>query len=279
MNVRELKDQKYGPHDRNVLDAYLVQRKDGKPAPVLLFFHGGGYLFGDKSHFTEFELMNECLEAGISVVSCNYRFIDEHPFPAPMHDGTRAIQFVRSKAKEWHIDGDRLATSGSSAGGHIALWNALKGNLANLKSDDPIERLPSNVCVFIGFATQVSKDQRFYEGIYEGPHIQPNLAMFYGLENDDQLYEPENLALAEQASAIHYMSEAAPPAFMTYSYVLQGLRIPADAEVGVVIHHPVHGLVLKQKYDELGIPYVLRHEGEPAKPGEMIAFLNRYLGN
>ncbi len=60
---------------------------------------GGGYVGGDKSDFLTSDLLKGCLQAGISVVSCNYRFITTDPFPAPMQDGTRAIQFVRSQAK------------------------------------------------------------------------------------------------------------------------------------------------------------------------------------
>ncbi|MDF2668818.1 MAG: alpha/beta hydrolase [Paenibacillus sp.] len=272
MAIKEYKNVAYGPYDRNVLDAYIVEHDTGR-SPVLVFFHGGGYTGGDKEDFLRDELTRECLEAGISVVSCNYRFILTDPFPAPMQDGTRALQFVRSMSEKWAIDPERIASSGSSAGGHIALWNALKGNCAKLDSPDPVDRLSSAVSAFIGFGTQVSKDQRFYEGIYEGPHIQPNLALFYGIPTIDDLYKPDTLKLAEEASAINYMSSAAPPVYMSYSYVLDLPRIPADAPVGEVIHHPMHGYMLKLKYEELGIPFVLRHNGDPERPGEIVRFL------
>ncbi|MBO0993572.1 alpha/beta hydrolase [Bacillus sp. SD088] len=271
MNVKEYKDIPYGPYERNKLDAYILD--EGKPTPVLIFFHGGGYVSGDKSSFQANSLMEECLQAGISVVTCNYRFITTDPFPAPMQDGTRAIQFVRSQAEEWEIDAERIATSGSSAGGHIALWNALRGNLANTASSDPIERVPSNVSAFIGFGTQVSKDQRFYEDIYDGPHIQSNIALFYGISSTEELYHPDTLQLAEKASAINYMSASAPPLFMTYDYPFDQPYISTDAPVGEMVHHPVHGYILKKKYDEYQIPFVFRHTSDPVRPGEMVRFL------
>ncbi|PYI57460.1 alpha/beta hydrolase [Paenibacillus flagellatus] len=272
MQVREWKDIAYGPHERNVLDVYAVG-KEGEPSPAVVFFHGGGYVSGDKAAVVPTALMKECIQAGISVVTANYRFITTDPFPAPMEDGTRALQFVRHMAPEWGIDPARIASAGSSAGGHIALWNALKGDLADPDSSDPVERTSSAVSAFVGFGTQVSKDQRFYEGIYEGPHIQPNLALFYGVASTDDLYRPETLRLAEAASAINFMSEAAPPAFMAYDYPLDGPFIPADAPVGVVIHHPMHGYMLKKKYDELGKRFELRHSGDPIRPGELAQFL------
>lgn len=272
MKVVEYKDVPYGPYERNKLDAYIV--KNGEVAsPVLIFFHGGGYLSGDKDIIHSYELMDECLKAGISVVSCNYRFISTDPFPAPMEDGTRAIQFVRSKAEEWGINSNYVATAGSSAGGHIALWNALKGDLAEPDSQDPIKRYSTRVSGFIGFGTQVSKDQRFYHDIYDGPHIQPNLALYLGVKSEEDLWKPETLKIAEEASAITYMSAEAPPAFMVYHYPLNEFKIAADAPVGEVIHHPMHGYILKKQYERYNIPFVLRHSDAPVRPGEMVEFL------
>lgn len=272
MAVTEIKNISYGPHERNRLDAYLVG-KEGRPSPVLIFFHGGGYVNGDTTAIQTMNLLEECLQAGISVISATYRFITDHPFPAPMEDGTRAIQFVRYISEEWHLDAERVASAGRSAGGHIALWNALKGNLANVESDDPVERMSSEVLAFIGYATQVSKDQRFYEGIYEGPHIQPNLTLFYGIDSLNDLYRPDILQLAERASAINYVSKDSPPVFMSYDDTFDLPRIPEEATVNEVIHHPIHGYTLKQKYDELGIPFIFRHKGNPVQPQEEVQFL------
>lgn len=276
----EYRDIAYGPHERHRLDAYLV-KGESAPSPVLIYFHGGGYVSGDKSSIEEGTLVKECLEAGISIVSCNYRFISSDPYPAPMQDGTRAIQFVRHMADAWGIDPERVATAGSSAGGHIALWNALKGNLADPESQDPVERQSSEVLAFVGYGTQASKDQRFYEGIYAGPHIQPNIALYYGIASADELTRPEILKLAEEASAITHMSPSAPPAFMVYNYNLdpEHPHIPADAPVGEVIHHPMHGYVLQQRYAEYGVPYELRYKNQPVRPGEILEFLLKHLGS
>lgn len=96
-----------------------------------------------------------------------------------MKDGVRAIQFVRLMAETWGINPHRIALSGPSAGGHLALWNALKGEMAIPDSSDPIEGISTKVIAFVGFNTQVSKDQRFYEDIYDGQHIQPNLTIVF----------------------------------------------------------------------------------------------------
>src|ERR1700761_7177030 len=92
-------DVRYGKYDRDVLDVFQV--KTARPAPVLIYFHGGGWLGGDKKSFDP----DPILKRGITVVAANYRFTtgtpDAAPFPAPMLDCARVVQFVRSRAKEW----------------------------------------------------------------------------------------------------------------------------------------------------------------------------------
>ena len=76
----------------------------------MVFWHGGGFRQGDKAGVPPV-LLEECLAGGMSVASGNYRLSDQAPFPAPMLDGARAIQFLRSKAGEWEIDPGHLRTT------------------------------------------------------------------------------------------------------------------------------------------------------------------------
>ncbi len=103
---------KYGPHERNVLDFW--QAKSAQPTPVLVSIHGGGFVAGNKS--VSPQLLKDCLDSGISVAAINYRYSTQAIAPAPFHDGARAVQFLRSKAKDWNIDPKRFAATGGSAG-------------------------------------------------------------------------------------------------------------------------------------------------------------------
>src|SRR5262249_49157596 len=98
------RDVKYGPHVRNVLDFWEAESK--APTPVLVSIHGGGFLEGNKSISPQ--LLQECLDAGISVVTISYRYSTQAIAPAPFQDGARAIQFIRAHAKEWNIDPRRI---------------------------------------------------------------------------------------------------------------------------------------------------------------------------
>ena len=95
----------YGTHPKQVLDFYKADTV--QPASVMFFIHGGSWLSGDKKK--SIPNLEQCLNAGISVVSIEYRFIPEAtadglvpPVKGPLLDAARALQFVRSKASEWN---------------------------------------------------------------------------------------------------------------------------------------------------------------------------------
>ena len=132
-----------------LLDAYIVESSE--PTPVLIFIHGGGWRGGSKQFRSTFPL-NDLYPAGISIVSVEYRFSDVAIHPAQVEDCTRAVQFVRHKAKEWNIDPARVGVMGSSAGAHLALMVGLRDDAADPDSDDPVERRSSRVSCIVSLA-------------------------------------------------------------------------------------------------------------------------------
>ncbi len=135
---------KYGPHERNVLDFW--KSESDKPTPVLVSIHGGGFRGGNKSVASS--LLQQCLDEGISVVAITYRFSQHAIAPASFTDSARAIQFVRSKAKEWNLDPERFASTGGSAGAGISLWLGFHDDMADPNNDDPVSgsRRASRAC-------------------------------------------------------------------------------------------------------------------------------------
>ncbi|QDV44046.1 acetyl esterase [Stieleria neptunia] len=137
-------DVAYGPHHKQKLHFWKAQ--SDAPTPLLFFIHGGGWMAGGRMSGLV-NLLPEMLDAGISVVSVEYRFIPEAtvdgvvpPVKGPLHDAARALQFVRSKADQWNIDPNRIGASGGSAGACSSLWLAFHGDMADPSSDDPIAR-------------------------------------------------------------------------------------------------------------------------------------------
>jgi acetyl esterase len=251
---------RYGPLDRNVVDVWKAKSRSGEATPLVVFFHGGGFRSGDKSIIPPW-LVSKCLEAGVSVASANYRLSQTAPFPAPMHDGARAIQFLRSQAKELGIDPTRIAASGSSAGAGIALWVGFHDDLADPQSLDPIARQSSRVTCLGVDGAQTSYDPRFIKSLIGGrAHEHSALRSFYGITSDAEFDTPQSHRLFEAASPIMYASAGDPPVILFYTE--PNAPLPADAEPGVGIHHPRFGEALKAKLDPLRIECTLRHSAD-----------------
>jgi acetyl esterase len=97
---------------------------DSKVLPVLMWFHGGGFVIGSV-HESDSDCRRLAVDAGIVVVSVEYRLAPEHPFPAGPNDCYAATAWVSAHAAELGIDASRLAVGGDSAGGNLATVVAL----------------------------------------------------------------------------------------------------------------------------------------------------------
>lgn len=92
---------------------------DSAPPPLLVYFHGGGWVIGD---LDTHDVLCRCLAAaaGCAVLAVDYRMGPEHRFPAAPDDCLAALRHAQSHAAELGIDPTRIAVGGDSAGGNLA---------------------------------------------------------------------------------------------------------------------------------------------------------------
>ncbi|KAK5625345.1 hypothetical protein RRF57_001061 [Xylaria bambusicola] len=105
--------------------------------PAVINFHGGGFTIGsatDDARFARF-VMEKSKAIFISV---DYRLAPEYPFPVAVDDGADALLYVIKNATQLRIDPNRLATSGFSAGGNIAITAPMR--LYLLSQTEPIPK-------------------------------------------------------------------------------------------------------------------------------------------
>ncbi|WP_046315218.1 alpha/beta hydrolase [Mycobacterium sp. UM_Kg1] len=108
-----------GPGGDLPIRIYRPAGSQSGAAPVVVFFHGGGFVAGDLETHDGTARMHAA-GAGAVVVSVDYRLAPEHPFPAAVHDALAAVEWVAAHAGELGVDPARLAVAGDSAGGNLA---------------------------------------------------------------------------------------------------------------------------------------------------------------
>jgi arylformamidase len=237
----------YGTHAANVIDIWIAPG-DG-PRPLLVYIHGGGWIGGTKSRTAAH--VQPYLDKGVSYAAVEYRLTGVKPLPAPVHDAARAIQFLRSNAKKWNINSERIALTGGSAGACTSMWILCHDDLADPKSDDPVARQSTRVAAAAVAGGQTSIDPKVIEG-WLGPnvlkHNMINRAVGEAtIEGALKNYEKHH-ALYVEFSPYNHLSKDDPPLLMTYG---SNMKLPSE-NAGHGIHHPVYGIKMKEKADEVG---------------------------
>jgi len=274
----DLANVSYGPHERNVLD--LWKARSDRPTPLVIFIHGGGFTQGDKSGVNPV-LLDTSLKEGISVASINYRYSTQAPYPAPMADSARAIQFLRLRAAEWNLNPKAFGATGGSAGAGISLWMGFHDDMADPKSSDPVARQSTRLS-----AMAVTNGQTTYDPRTIAKLISPETARIdalrklFNVKEGDPLQATEAFKRYEDGSAVTHLTAGDPPVLLQYSQ--SNTPMPPES-TGLGIHHPRFGYFLKEKMDKLGIECTVRvkddYAGKP--PGQqqrdVVEFFRRHF--
>jgi len=114
--ARTKTDVEYATVDGHTLKLDLYQPGGDRPAPVIVWVHGGAWRSGSKSPMP----LGALVRRGYAVASVDYRLSPVARFPAQVHDIKAAIRFLRAGSDTYRLDPGRVAIAGASAGGHLA---------------------------------------------------------------------------------------------------------------------------------------------------------------
>jgi acetyl esterase/lipase len=263
-------DVPYGQHPRQTLDVWRA--RPGKPAPLVIYFHGGGWQAQDKSDIHQHLDVRVFLDAGISVASVNYRLLQDAnaakiapPVQWPMGDAARALQFLRSKADEWGFDRSRFAATGVSAGGCTSLWLAMHDDMAEPQSTDPISRESTRLYCAAAKAPVVSLDPKQLREWIPNSIFSAHAFGYAGMSRADSFgpflaARESYLPQIRRFSPIEFASSDDPPVFMEFP-TQDKQPVPGEPQTDPN-HSAVSGLMLERKLQALGVTVELRYRDD-----------------
>lgn len=221
------------------LDVYLPDDPGAQPRPVVLRFHGGGWVAGSRESSALSVL--PWMQMGFTVVNVSYRLGNTALAPAAVEDTLCALQWVGLNAKKYNLDLSKVITTGTSAGGHLALATAM------IPSDSP-------------FTNQCAANGATWAGPYKNPA--PKVAAvvnWFGITDvADMLQGPNVRSYAVAWFGSMPGREGLARALSPLSHVRAGgpavFTIHGDADPLVPY---AHGVRLKAALDKAGVRNVL----------------------
>ena len=220
-------------------DVYLPESTERTAA--IAWFAPGAFRVRDK-RWIRGSIFDQ-VDRGVAVISFEYTLADEAKWPAQAHDGKAAIRWLRSNAKRFNVDPDRIFAGGGSAGALIASVTALSAGDESLEEQGADNAgLSDSVSGFIAFygAADMTTHGNWPAEDSAGSNLTGCAAI-------------ECRNLVESASPVHYVSDNSPPALLFHgmgdvvidyrqSILLQERLNDAGAEAQLVLRSDlIHG--------------------------------------
>ena len=197
-----IENVRYAKSSAAVMDIYFPENTSGK-CPVFMEIHGGAWYFGQKSSI-EFKPFLYGLERGYICVSLDYTLAPDCVYPQSVVEIMQAIDYLKKNAEKYHIDPDRIALWGGSAGAHLAALAAYSSGTGYLKEESENADSKVNVLVLWYGCHNYYLGKRLDEWIYHN---------FFGTEDLSKVRD--NLLLSNPA--VHITDKA------PYTYLQHGL--------------------------------------------------------
>jgi para-nitrobenzyl esterase len=309
INADYAQDVHYGDGERNVFDIYLPSDCD-EPTALVIYIHGGGFTGGDKSSgHSDPDTVREFLQSCVAYATINY-YLLKVPSAAQgtdsivaqggvltsLRDTARALQFMRYHFASLHLDPERVAVFGVSAGAGASLWLGTHDDMADPANPDPVLRESTRVKAVGALATQSTYELLRWEDILfplterfaavlGGTDI-PTVAAavgatnymltFLGVAQVDDIFTPANDSYRANVDMLGLMDAGDAPIFV------HNFETGLNDLLNLFLHHGLHALAVKERADEVGLSSVA-YSGDPefelVDPSgeEVTSFLLRHI--
>ncbi|WP_280218256.1 alpha/beta hydrolase [Nocardia neocaledoniensis] len=218
-----------GPGGELAVRVYVPETQGGEPRPVVVFAHGGGFVFCDLDSHDEF-CRSMAAGVGAVVVSVDYRRAPENPAPAALEDMYAALVWAERNAAAFGGDPARIAVAGDSAGGNLAATVSLAAR------DRGGPRIAAQIMLYpvIDDDFDTESYRRYGEGYYNTTRAMTWYWQQYAPHGTDSPYLVPSRAesLAGLPPAVVATAELDPPCSAGEDYA----RLLAEAGVPVVAH-------------------------------------------
>ena len=248
----------YGLNERNRLDILLPNQN--KLNGVVIFFHGGAFLFGTKEDLYEGEqqkIISSILDENIVVVNAEYRFISDvnsNGVISSLEDGAAVIDLIKQKSPFLDIPPGKIILAGISAGAGIAQWNGFR------------EESNSQVKGILATIAQSTYD------LYQWEELFPDFSLDSLRRKDNELddlynkfYGRESTFENDEILDYRNFMDANDPALYIYNPVYEDEIITSENTIdfNILFHSYKHANFLREKAISVGLEYSGSYQESP----------------
>ena len=181
------------------------------PFPAIVFFHGGGWQQGNKSHMHKW--IRRAASSGYVGVSVQYSFAPEFKWPSQVLDARDAIRWLRDHAGIYNVDPDRIGVMGESAGGYLALMVGLTSIGDNFEGKTALKNSSGKVQAVVSYFSATDFTARRQE---LSPELQQEMLNYYGKPLEQVRAEfvgsaDPNDPILKKISVLPYVDKNDPP--------------------------------------------------------------------
>jgi acetyl esterase/lipase len=224
-----LENTRFGDRD---LHLDIFRPAGDKKLPVLIMIHGGGWSSGDKS--MEIPLAQQIAARGYVTITVEYQLSPEALYPAAVHNIKAALRWTKAHAKKYDIDPEKIAISGSSAGGQLAALIGLTPGLEKFEGNQGYDEYSTHVQSII----VVDGSMNFLAPLSLNKPRERNSADVVWLNG----FYHEKPQVWKEASPIYYADENAPPIlFINSGY--PRFHSGQDELIGILDRHTIYNEV------------------------------------